>query len=850
MIVALPLLGCAPPPPPEPLDVWLWGCDWVDGRCQLPEDRSLVVWVGGAGAVALDVDGASLDVVGEPSLDGLRFVLPAPVAPGRYAWRRGRGLDAVEITREPPPSPEVVRLREAARTPACDEVLPPLLDAVTQDEASAATAICARTRGDLAGYGEGLARALVASEAAGRSSDAWRRRAALLQHTLEWIRDTGAALRLLEAEPITRDADAAWILENGTARLNQALGDVRAAETHDREAYALATRVDVEALAWRSAIAMSIAADEIGDTAGAARWMRERVDLDEGPRSCDVYQRYGVKNLAWYELTLEQYTERQARVARWAGELLDTMLQADCGDPPSRRADFTIDRARAAWLAGDLPLASRLITEVLATPALLGPSDLAWATLLSAEIHSQGGRSAEAWQEALDAARRSGSVELEIRALLGAARARPADRESLLHEAESLVLRRGRTLPFGADRGAWLETNADLTGALAAASVDRGAVEEALEQVRVARARVFGAAVAAERVGSLTGEARASWAAAVDGYRRLRDEADALRARRWEAPQDELPAVDAALAELDLRARTQLEAALGAVAPEDEPLLPTLDPSTLVLSWWPDGDTLLGFAATDGQVWATRVPRTATDEELLAPFAELVERASRIVLMPWQGLAARDLDAAPVGGVPLAARVPVVWSMDLGPSPSRTEHGPTIVVSDPLGDLPEAHAEGERIAASAGAVHLTGAAATRSAVLDALRRSDRLHVATHGDLRSEGAATRRLVLADGGLEVGDLLSLGSAPSQVFLSGCETGLATYGLGLAQGLLLAGSDTVVASQRPVQDHTARELASAWSDPGAPADPALRLATARTAVLNDDPQADVWAWRLWIR
>ena len=113
---------------------------------------------------------------------------------------------------------------------------------------------------------------------------------------------------------------------------------------------------------------------------------------------------------------------------------------------------------------------------------------------------------------------------------------------------------------------------------------------------------------------------------------------------------------------------------------------------------------------------------------------------------------------------------------------------------------------------------LTGASATREAVLDAdLRHVRYLHFATHAFADAQDPELSALVLSryradgsprDGVLRLHDLEQLRLDADLVVLSGCETALgrAIHGeglVGLSYGFLVAGARTVVASLWQVPD-----------------------------------------------
>ena len=58
----------------------------------------------------------------------------------------------------------------------------------------------------------------------------------------------------------------------------------------------------------------------------------------------------------------------------------------------------------------------------------------------------------------------------------------------------------------------------------------------------------------------------------------------------------------------------------------------------------------------------------------------------------------------------------------------------------------------------------------------ALRDCDRAHLACHGSFRADNPLFSSLLLADGGLTVHDVESLGAGPRELVLSACDSGRA--------------------------------------------------------------------------
>jgi len=263
-----------------------------------------------------------------------------------------------------------------------------------------------------------------------------------------------------------------------------------------------------------------------------------------------------------------------------------------------------------------------------------------------------------------------------------------------------------------------------------------------------------------------------------------------------------------------------------------------------------------------------------------------VEAAAQVTVIPYGALRGVDLHAAPWRGAPLAASKPVAYAVDLPAAkaaapaalagggagspvadPPRdlpakvttpAERDGSLVVGDPLRNLPQARREAEAVHAALSArgqpsALQLGEQATRSALRQALGTVRHLHYAGHGRFGGEGWDSA-LPLADGELNAGDILTL-PVPPVVVLAGCETGRAAEGplesIGLAQAFILAGARAVVASSRPVDDRMAARLSEAlYEQGGRPEPPALpeRLRQAQRKLRDEG--ADWSAFRVLVQ
>jgi CHAT domain-containing protein len=112
------------------------------------------------------------------------------------------------------------------------------------------------------------------------------------------------------------------------------------------------------------------------------------------------------------------------------------------------------------------------------------------------------------------------------------------------------------------------------------------------------------------------------------------------------------------------------------------------------------------------------------------------------------------------------------------------------------------------------ALTFTGRKATFDTFVEHAPKSDLIHLACHGQFRSDAPMFSSLHLADGWITVGDLSRQRLNASLVTLSACETGLGeTHAgeeiLGLTRGFLSAGARNLIVSLWTVNDEAASRL-----------------------------------------
>lgn len=422
-------------------------------------------------------------------------------------------------------------------------------------------------------------------------------------------------------------------------------------------------------------------------------------------------------------------------------------------------------------------------------------------------------------------------------------------------------------LEFDAGRDRLLLGRQRSAGRSVALRVAAGDVAGALCVARQARARTSRVLDRSARIAALSPTRRREWAAAVAAHgQRIRD-LDALRSERWSVPVDRRAEHDRTIAALEVEVTAASRAAAEILAQGDAPTdddcarLDVPGEGELALLYFPVGDDAwMGFAFGSAGVVArplgdlTLGDPTRLADALLEPFAPQIDDAVALRVLPTGALWTVSFAELPWRGATLLQARPIALGLDL--VPLRTSAAPelrrALVVADPRGDLPAAAHEAERVGAALrtdtwSVTLLLGDDARAESVRDALTRVELLHYAGHGEHGGLEGWQGALQLADGArLGVGDVLALASVPRLVVLPACDTapsGRTTQGgdMNIARAFLLAGAQTVVAAQGPIDDALAARIAIALHE-GGPLDRANTPARLREVLLavRDDPQA----------
>ncbi len=205
-----------------------------------------------------------------------------------------------------------------------------------------------------------------------------------------------------------------------------------------------------------------------------------------------------------------------------------------------------------------------------------------------------------------------------------------------------------------------------------------------------------------------------------------------------------------------------------------------------------------------------------------------------------------------LGYLPSAAALPVLRR---GTGDAGGDMRVAVFAPDPA-SLPASRDEAAGVSrAVTRARSVVGGRATEARVRRALETAQVVHIAGHGVMSPAHPMFSRIELADGRLEVHEVLGLSLASPLVFLSGCETGLgAAWGTGfargedyttLAQAFLYAGARNVVATLWRVEDEGAAVFAEAFYRQLRSVEPAKALAGAQRELLSRPRYAAPYYW-----
>ncbi len=690
-----------------------------------------------------------------------------------------------------------------------------------------------------------------------RTGDAYRQAAdsvvAAYIH-IQHLRDFKAARRLLGdlsdlGQGLNSQGRVLWWRHYFSGLLASEVGDHRQTQIEASKAVRVARRLGMIALLGVAEQLLAHTFQQTGDVNAALRLLSSAWNSAHKEGNACA-ERHALNNYAW---TLLQASE--GRVLRLNKDALSPDLGAQptplferalalkCPTDVQEKSNLAINLALSALQSGDRTQALVWLEQAKSLGAE-GQFSL-WAQEIAARLMPPS-QSFVAFDVLEHTAVQAANADMQWRALLGMARARLAQGEThaayaLFEKAETLVTQERLSVPVHAGRSGFLQWRSAATQDYVQALLEEGEVYKAFAVVRRSHRQLLGDLSFAQRVHSLRADKRALWDSHMSDYRRLRDVLQNLTAESWQVHPERRKVAAVKRATAAGRVRAALDRALGVLNLDVEHNYTEkpLEEGIVELTYFPlargigafvrsgagvRGELLNAISSHDGR---------ALSRQLLGPFAASIATASRVRIVG--ALPGIDFHALPFRGAPLLVHAEVVYALGLGQQPPVEEsvRGTALVVVDPGGNLPDARREGDMVAAAVGANTkvLRGAGATGVAVREGLGRARLFHYAGHSvvdgsPLHDAYRVTdwrARITLADGPLNVDDILTLPHIPSVVVLSSCNSGAPSpahagtihenlVGLSLAEAFVLRGARRVVATQRPVSDALAWRVAKA--------------------------------------
>ena len=874
------------PEPQHTAAIEFAGCTMVEVGpvCTLPADRRLTWWVSDRGLLVLRTDrGTSLRPRSQPLNGGMSYDVLVPEGV-RWLNFAVAGADHKQrlMVRDPeraPPLDQAKQLRARGEFALARSVLEAKLPTLPPRQVGRAKALLARlalSRGELDAAIEGLGASLALAEREGRISDVMQDGTALSFLLCSSRRQYAAARAVLDhaGHVASQDPASQALLPHYQGVIAQETGDLRTALASYREAVVRTHRLGLQE---HEVLARAQAASVLAELGRYDEAVEIQRVLATTPSDDPCLRSDRFETVTWFALLAEPSAGSSlARIAAQFSQRSATeMLRCPS---PWRTRNHAINAALLALVDGDTQRARRALR---ALPMLSGEDYLldvweheAQGRLRLAARHPRAALSA--FQQELELAQRGGLWENlhlawlgRARALLGLSRL-AASRDSYLR-AEALLEDVLGFVPLSEGQAGFQHAREAGTRELIGLLLRMGDSKLALNVARRARMRVLRAISRDARLPGLNRDERAAWEAAIGRYRERRDALERAQSETWRIPSDALEAREAGIAEQLNVVRASLDEAYALLQPA---ALPRAAPELhvgereLVLAVFPTANDLKLFAINARQTRAFTLsgfrPTQSGDE--LAPLVQTaldLQNIERVRVISHGELASLDMHALLVGGTPLLQRAQVVYSLDSGVTRRPTAPGSghrIVVVGDPGGDLAAAKVEAHEVVQALNAAQpelLMRADATRARVLRSLLTSDLFHFAGHVRFAGREGIDSGLVLSDGELSLGDILTLSRVPEMVVLSACEGARTrsaagfSASLGLAQAFVAAGSRAVVATTRAVPDELARTFFAMFYEfsHGQVEDAARALQQAALQQRALDPESDWAAFRLFV-
>ncbi|MFL6260502.1 MAG: CHAT domain-containing protein [Thermoanaerobaculia bacterium] len=898
------LLACGPAsPPPEVEYSGCWTVSFPGPVCALwPGQPQLKLWVRADPGTEVEIraDGERLNATGEESRSGCRFKLSLSPETSSLTVRLRRPDGDLgppwSLSLVPPIVPrwqvELAKLDTPGRNAEFRQRLADLREAVPRKERGSLLWLLAgqaRIDGHDDQAAIWLRQGILVDRGTGLLSEEVNKATLLARIFMTDGRFADARQVLMDLRiPAGAPADARYLVAYYQGLLADRVGDYRSALENLGQASDLAERGKMVGHLLDSEQVRARILQELGRSREASELFSHlhATLLKETADSCDEGSL--LTNEAWSRLLAREGGE-EAEDPTAMLKRAQIFFDDRCARP-DQRLNARLNLALADQQAHRWPAAREALTEAEA-PSLASHATLDqrlwWLDLKGRQaIAEQNPRGAlDLYDQLSTVAKGALSIEGGFRAAVGRAHAqlamgRPAEATVSFQAADRLIDEQTWHIPVYEGRDTFVAQRELEMRRYLQLLLDRGLRRDAFELVRRDRSRLLRQLAVRDRLAHLTPAERQRWERSLSTYWTLRGQIDREAAKDDLLPGDELKrALESRAAQLD-QARRGLDRAMAELGDpgdreESHPYPPSL--GEVILAYHPLPKGWVGFAAgpeaievatfelPEDALAAPRTPRSlaALASSLTGPFQSVLERATRVRVLPFGRLRAIDFHALPWRGEPLVARLSVVYSLDLPVRPSPAPAGPrrALLVVDPEGDLPETRRESESVAETIGGwgqgwtlKRLDGSAANAGAVHEELPIADLFQFAGHGEFAGFGGWDSALRLAGGSrLTPGDLLALRRVPAWVVLSTCEGGRTSEeapgeGIGLAQAFLLAGSRAVVATTRPVRDTVARdfavELYRGWN-PGV--DLPQQFQRAQLACRRRNPAADWASFRL---
>lgn len=664
------------------------------------------------------------------------------------------------------------------------------------------------------------------------------------------------ARSLLEGVELEKEApvEAFFALAYARGLFYQQVGDFRRAITVFEAIIARLNRLNAENQRRTLEEQMALALLALGRLT-EARAILERL-IAEIPADAPCFDQPRLRsNLAWVQLIASGQALEKPQATTF--ELLEGSRSGftTCGRP-DQRANVELSLA-SAWLQSARPADARTAIgrarDQVPTPSR---AQSLWFLELEARLAAEEGRFGEARQLYGGLSTHAAELALPLlawRGLVGQAEVERASGRAdraleLLAQSEALIEENSLAIPLDAGRETYLASHQRAASLQIEILIDLGKQRLALEAARRSRSRLLRLMFQGHRLSRLSPSENEDWVGAIADYRRAKAALDAEMGEDWQKSGDEARESISRRHELRRQLRDSLDRAF-VVLGQGHGELPSARAGELVLTWVRLARGWLAFAALDGEVevhafsWPLDANSFLLANDLVEPFAVLIDKARTIRVLPADGTNGLDFHLLPWRGKKLEETLPVVYGLDL-PIPSARGLGEVrsaLVVGDPDFDLPGARREAEAVVValrrSPGLVVTRAPTLGVVQLLSEIEKVDLFHFSGHAAVAGRLGWESALQLKGGNrLELSDLLTLHQAPRVVVLSGCETGrldsAAMTSMSLAHAFLIAGADVVVASSQPIDDLSSSRFFSdfynKWS-PGSGSDgfiSALRL------------------------